>query len=48
LAFPRGAEQAAGEAISANVARIGPAAGPPWAADQRHAAAAALIALGAT
>jgi len=41
-------DQAAGEAIAANVARISPAAGPPWAGDQRLAAAAALIALGAT
>jgi hypothetical protein len=32
---------------SSAVGRIGRAAGPPWAADQRHAAAATLIALGA-
>jgi hypothetical protein len=29
------------------VGRIGRAVGPPWTADQRHAAEAALIALGA-
>lgn len=33
-------------AISAVTAGIGRAAGPPWAADQRHAAAAAWAALG--
>jgi len=40
------AESAVGEAIAAAVSRIGRAAGPPRAADQRHAAAAALVALG--
>jgi hypothetical protein len=39
------AESAVGEAIVAAVSRIGRAAGPPWVADQRHAAAA-LVALG--
>ncbi len=39
-------ESAVGEAIAAAVSRIGRAAGPPWSADQRHAAAAALVALG--
>ncbi len=40
-------EQAGGEPIAGLVARIGRAAGPPWAADQRHAAAAAQFTLGA-
>ncbi len=39
-------EQAADAAVSPAIARIGRAAGPPWAADQRHAAAAAWAALG--
>jgi hypothetical protein len=38
-------ERAASEAVVAAVARIGRIAGPPWAADQRRAAAAAWAAL---
>ena len=38
-------ERAADEALAATIAAIGRAAGPPWAVDQRHAAAAAWLAL---
>src|SRR5437868_5792023 len=38
-------ERAASEAVVAAVDRIGRIAGPPWAADQGHAAAAAWAAL---
>jgi hypothetical protein len=38
-------EQAADVAITTAIATSGRTAGPPWAADQRHAAAAAWLAL---